>query len=154
MGWQSDVFPLEMCQSLPSVGEERRELQSLLLLVVNEGPGSLQVASVEVVHRHPRRSRVVVSCSVRIFQRTELVLTGNKKYLNSSQLHHLTHRTHSQRTKLSANWNTSKTNFSSFIPLGFSGLKKAILDLLTIVRETAPTCDVSQSSGRCTEFSS
>ena len=84
MGWQSDVFPLEMCQSLPSVGEERRELQSLLLLVVNEGPGSLQVASVEVVHRHPRRSRVVVSCSVRIFQRTELVLAGNKKYLNVS----------------------------------------------------------------------
>ena len=71
------MFPFEVLQALPSEGEERRELHSLLLAVFNDGPCSLQVASVEVVHRHPRRGRVVVSCSVRIFQRTELVLPRN-----------------------------------------------------------------------------
>ena len=75
---QLDMFPLESLQSLPSVGQQRGELQGLLLLLLNHGPGLLQVSSVEVEHRHPRRGRGVFSCTLTIFQRTELILATNQ----------------------------------------------------------------------------
>ena len=71
------MLPLELFQSLPGVGEEGGELQSLLLLVVNDGPRGLQVTSVEVKHRHPSCSRSVICSTLGILEGAELLLSEN-----------------------------------------------------------------------------